>query len=120
MITIIVLATIAGIFHVLFFLLESVFYERPKVHGLFKIKPSDVPVTKIIFLNQGYYNLFLAMGAFLGIYLFSTHQDPVLLEYTMAFMVGAAIVLFLSDRKLYRASLIQGTIPFLTFLLLIL
>ena len=75
--------------------------------------------TKLIFFNQGFYNLFLAAGTFLGIYDSIKSGTLDLVLYTSSFMLGASIVLFLSKRKLYKGALLQGLIPLLTILLII-
>lgn len=119
MIPIIALASISGVLHILFFFMESVFFEKEKIHYLFGIKPSELVSTKIVFLNQGFYNLFLAIGSFIGIYYYVIFHQSLLLEYVSAYMSGAALVLFVSNRKMYRAALIQGVCPLVTFLLLV-
>jgi putative membrane protein len=58
----IVFAAIAGFIHVLFFLMESVWWMHPKVHKNFGIKSFDEATQfKLSFFNQGFYNLFLAL-----------------------------------------------------------
>ncbi len=119
MISVLTLATLAGILHIAFFFMESIFFEKEKIHYLFGIKSSEVPSTRLIFLNQGFYNLFLAIGTFLGLYSYLSWQQSLLLLYVMGYMTGAALILFLSNRKMYRAALIQGLAPLLAFLLLL-
>lgn len=120
MITAIVFASIAGVLHIAFFFMESIFFEKEQIHYLFGIKSSEVTTTRVIFFNQGFYNLFLSVGTFLGIYFLLAMGQPLLLQYVMAYMFGAALVLFISNRTMYRASLIQGVAPLVAFIFLLL
>lgn len=113
-----IFSAISGILHVAFFLLESVFFTRERVYSRFGIKTTDVPSMRVVFFNQGFYNLFLAIGAFVGLYYYSTFREPLLLMYVSAYMVGAAFVLSISKRSMYRAAILQGISPLITLLLL--
>ena len=64
-------------------------------------------------LNQGYYNLFLGIGAIVGAMLVMTDISgrTTLLGYCCLFMVGAAIILYVSRRSMVRGALIQGVAP---------
>ena len=71
-------------------------------------------------LNQGYYNLLLAIGTFVGVAVSSdivVHARHELLVFCAFFMVGAAVVLVASNRKLWRGALLQGALPALALLL---
>ena len=64
-----VFAVLAALLHVLFFAYESVLFERPAVHARFRTRTEDVPAVKPWAYNQGFYNLFLAIGALVGVVL---------------------------------------------------
>jgi putative membrane protein len=113
----IIFASISCVLHILFFFLESVFFEREQIHYLFGIKTTEVISTKVIFFNQGFYNLFLAIGAAVGIYYYGVLGEPLLLVYVSAYMAGASFILYISKRSMYRAALIQGVSPLITLIL---
>ena len=64
-----VFAVLAALLHVLFFAYESLLFERPEVHARFRTRTQDVPAVKPWAYNQGFYNLFLAIGALVGVVL---------------------------------------------------
>lgn len=115
-----VFATIAGFIHVLFFLMESVFWMHPKVHKGFGIKTlAEAEQFKLSFFNQGFYNLFLAMGIFAADYLlFSGYfiAGKTLLLFCCASMFSASIVLLVSKPGMLRGVFIQGLAPLVAIL----
>jgi putative membrane protein len=71
---------------------------------------------KQLAFNQGFYNLFLALTAFLGVGLVIVGADTIGLTLVFAgtgMMLAAALVLVLSDRTKLRAAAMQGTLPLL-------
>ena len=111
----ILFATIAALFHVLFFLMESVFWMNPKVHKTFGMKNIDEAASfKLSFFNQGFYNLFLAIGVFVGIYLLQGELElagKTLILFCCYSMLAASIVLFISKPGMLRGVFIQGLCP---------
>ncbi|HQV79327.1 MAG TPA: DUF1304 domain-containing protein [Chitinophagales bacterium] len=116
----IVFAAIAGLFHVLFFLIESIFWMHPKVHKVFGVTtPELAKQFKINFFNQGFYNLFLAIGVFIGIYLLQGEQAIIgktLIIFCCASMLAASIVLYISKPGMLIGMLIQGAAPLIAIL----
>lgn len=116
----IVFAAIAGLIHVLFFLMESVFWMNPKVHKGFGIKSlEEAEQFKISFFNQGFYNLFLAIGMFVGIYLL--HGEYLIIGKTLvvfcsASMIAASLVLLVSKPGMLRGVFIQGLCPLIALI----
>ena len=116
----IVFATIAGLFHVLFFLMESSFWMNPKVHKTFGVPTLEqAEQFKLSFFNQGFYNLFLAIGMFVGIYLL--HGEYLIVGKTLvifccASMLAASIVLFVSKPGMLRGVFLQGLAPLVAIL----
>ena len=51
-----------SLFHVLTFYLESVAWQTPGAMRLFRATPESAAATRVLALNQGVYNLFLAAG----------------------------------------------------------
>ena len=63
-------AGLAGTIHVLFFVMESILWMNPKVHSRFLVEDlADAEAINVFIMNQGFYNLFLAMGIFAGLYI---------------------------------------------------
>lgn len=115
-----IFASLAGLFHVLFFFMESVFWMNPKVHARFLVQGvEDAERLRLFALNQGFYNVFLAFGCLAGVALVGKWKEDVgrtLVVYTCAFMVGAALVLVFSKPRLVRSAVIQGLFPLLALL----
>ena len=111
-----VFAILAALLHVLFFAYESVLFERPDVHARFQTRTEDVPAVKPWAYNQGFYNLFLAIGALVGAVLALAGQETVglaLILFACGSMVSAALVLVVTNRSMVRAAATQGAFPLL-------
>jgi putative membrane protein len=70
--------------------------------------------------NQGFYNLFLAIGTFAGLGLVlagHARSGLTLVSWNCLSMVGAAIVLVTSAPQMRRGALIQGAAPLLFLVL---
>ncbi len=108
-------AALAAAFHVFFFVLESLRWTDASTRRIFGIRSeADAQVTRPLALNQGFYNLFLALAALTGIALVVAGQLTV--GFTLVFamtgiMLGAAIVLLVSNRRMLRGALVQGVPP---------
>jgi putative membrane protein len=72
--------------------------------------------------NQGFYNLFLAIIALVGVGLLGTEHwvGSALALAGTGSMLAAAVVLVAHDRSMVRAALMQGTLPALAVLFLLL
>jgi putative membrane protein len=116
----IIFAAIAGLIHVLFFLMESIFWMNPKVHQGFGIKSlAEAEQFKVSFFNQGFYNLFLAIGMLVGIYLL--HGEYLIIGKTLvvfcsASMLAASFVLLISKPGMLRGVFIQGLCPLIALI----
>ncbi|MFN8284610.1 MAG: DUF1304 domain-containing protein [Chitinophagales bacterium] len=115
-----IFATIAALIHVLFFLMESVFWMNPKVHKGFGVKSlEEAAQFKISFFNQGFYNLFLAIGVFAGLFLLNGKiavAGIALILFCCSSMLTAAIVLFFSKPGMLRGVFIQGLCPLIAII----
>ena len=114
------LALLAGAIHVLIFCMESLWWMTPGVRARFRRTPEEAAATKLFAFNQGFYNLFLALGTFAGFALLLTGHPRVglaLVAWNCLSMVGAAVVLLASAPQLKRGALIQGTAPLLFLIL---
>ena len=113
-------AILAGVVHVLIFCMESLWWTTPQVRARFRQSPEQADATRLFAFNQGFYNLFLAIGTFAGLALVLLGHPGTgltLVRWNCLFMLGAAIVLVASAPRMQRGAFIQGVAP-LVFLLL--
>lgn len=113
-------AILAGAVHVLIFCMESLWWTTPQVRARFRQTPEQADATSLFAFNQGFYNLFLALGIFAGLALVLTGHPRVgwpLVYWNCLFMLGAAIVLLGSAPKMRRGAVIQGAAPLLFLVL---
>jgi putative membrane protein len=120
----IVFAALAALLHVFIFLMESVLWMRPATWKRFGLKSQDEAATiRPMALNQGFYNLFLAIGIVVAFFLLphpTLHvAGEMLLLFCCASMVAAALVLLLSNPKLARAAVTQGVLPLIAVIALV-
>ncbi len=110
-----VAAALAAAIHVVIFAWESLLWMRPSTRPLFGVRSeADAQTMKQLALNQGFYNLFLAVITVLGIVLVAAGERTVGLTLVLAgtgMMLAAALVLLLSDRRMARAAALQGGMP---------
>jgi putative membrane protein len=123
-----VFAALAALLHVYIFVMESVQWSRPGIWKRFGVPDQrTADATKPMAYNQGFYNLFLAIGAILGIVLFwaAGAEAPgdvagrTLMLFTLGCMAAAALVLLTTGMRYLRPALIQGTLPLIGFVLLL-
>ena len=119
-------AFLAAALHVYIFTMESVTWTRPATWKRFGLaSQADAETTKPLAYNQGFYNLFLAIGAFIGVASVALGPDgsaQQVIGWTLIFsccgsMLLAAAVLALSGKKYLRAAVLQGTAPLLAVVL---
>jgi putative membrane protein len=119
-------AFLAAALHVFIFTMESLTWTRPATWKRFGVaSQADAETTRPLAYNQGFYNLFLAIGAFIGVGLVAlggvgAWQDVA--GWTLIFsccgsMLLAAAVLAFTGRKYLRAAVTQGTTPLLAVVL---
>lgn len=115
-----VFALLAALLHVLIFTFESVTWMQPKTWRRFGVASQEnAEIIKPMAFNQGFYNLFLAIGAALGVILVFTGPTSVgwtLIIFCCGSMVAAALVLVSTGRHYLRAALTQATMPALALL----
>jgi len=116
-----IFAAAAAAFHVFIFALESVKWTEPATRKIFGVATEEDAITqKALAFNQGFYNLFLAITAFVGVGVYALVDRTVGLTLVFAgtgMMLAAALVLILSDRTKARAATMQGTLPLLAVVL---
>src|SRR3954453_4135303 len=111
------LAVVAAALHTLFWYLESIAFPREATWRRFGITSQrDADTIRPMAFNQGFYNLFLAAGVVVGLVLIGTgavEAGRAVVLFACACMVGAGVVLLLSNRALARSAFIQLTPPLL-------
>lgn len=116
---------LAALVHVYIFVLESIRWSTPKTWKTFGLKSQEEADTvRPMAYNQGFYNLFLALGAGTGLVLLLatplTQAGFALAVFAALSMVLAALVLITSSPKLARAAVLQGGAPLIGTVLLVL
>jgi len=123
-----VFAALAALLHVYIFVMESIQWSRPVIWRRFGVPDQEsADITRPMAYNQGFYNLFLAIGVTLGIVLFWAGAPETVAEvagrtlvlFTLGSMAAAALVLITTGRKYLRAALVQGTLPIIGFVLML-
>ncbi len=113
-------AMLAGVVHVLIFCMESLWWTTPEVRARFRQSPEQAEATRLFAFNQGFYNLFLAIGTFAGLALVLMGHPGTgltLVSWNCLSMLGAAVVLVASAPRMRRGAFIQGVAPLLFLLL---
>jgi putative membrane protein len=108
-------ALLAAGLHVLFFVLESVTFGQPRVAARFGLTtPEQIAAVRPMAFNQGFYNLFLALGIVGGLVLVasgSADAGRAIVLFACACMVGAGLVLISTNRRFIRSAAIQAVPP---------
>ncbi len=117
-------ALVAAALHVLFFILESVTFSQPSVAARFGLSTADqIAAVRPMAFNQGFYNLFLAIGIAGGLALVaagSVDAGRAVVLFACACMVGAGVVLVSSSRRFARSAAIQAMPPLVAIVLALL
>ncbi|WP_130177137.1 DUF1304 domain-containing protein [Cryobacterium sp. SO1] len=116
-----VFVALAAVLHVYIFLMESAWWTQPKIWQRFGLaSQTEAETTRVLAYNQGFYNLFLAVGAVIGLFLYfggPEQAGAALILFSTASMFIAAIVLTTSGSGKVRSALTQGTLPLIGFIL---
>jgi putative membrane protein len=111
-----VIAALAAVLHVYIFAMESLLWTTPRVRATFGLSEEEARASRGMALNQGFYNLFLAIVTASGIVAWAAGSHAVgaaLVIAGVGSMLAAAIVLILSDRTKASAAIKQGALPLL-------
>ena len=121
-----VFAALAALLHGYIFVMESVQWTRPKIWRRFGVADqAAADTTKPMAYNQGFYNLFLAVGVVIGLVLIYAGVESAsvraaglaLVLFSLGSMVAASLVLLSTGARYRRPALIQGTLPLIGFVL---
>ena len=120
-----VFAALAALIHVYIFVLESVQWSKESTRRIFGVRSeADADLMKPLAFNQGFYNLFLAIGVIVGVVLLvaggAAQAGFAVAIFGLLSMVLAAAVLLASNPKLARSAAIQGVAPLAGVVLLVL
>jgi putative membrane protein len=114
-----IFAIVAVVFHVAAFVMESFLFHRKDVQTFMLGKPEPAPGVRLWAFNQGFYNLFLAAGPVAGLIAYHAGNVDVgraLVIYGTAFMAACGIVLWVSDRRLWRSMIGQSGPPLIALI----
>jgi len=107
-------AVLAGLVHVYIFCMESLWWTTAEVRRRFRQTPEQAEASRLLAFNQGFYNLFLALGIFAGyalLHLGHPVASATMITWSCICMVAAAAVLTSSAPRMWRGALIQGAAP---------
>jgi putative membrane protein len=97
-----VFGLLAATIYIVVFVWETLLFQRPGVHqGIFFVPTADVPAVRLWAFGVGFYNLFLGVGAVVGLVLWNAGDEAVgrtLVVFTLVCMFLSAIVLLVADR----------------------
>src|SRR4051794_22282348 len=107
-----VFAGLAALVHVYIFWLEALAFDTAG-RKAFGVSAEDAAIMKPWAYNQGFYNLFLAIGTAAGLGLMNPNQGAgvALVTLTTGSMLTAALVLIGSDASKARGAVVQGLFP---------
>ena len=115
-----IFAVLAAALHVLIFYMESIDWEGPLARRTFGGSAQEARPHAFYAFNQGFYNLFLALQALIGVGLVAAGARPVGAALVLAgtgAMLAAALILGLSSPPHRAAALKQGAFPLLAVVL---
>jgi putative membrane protein len=107
-----IFAGLAALLHVYIFWLEALAFDTAG-RKAFQVSAEDAAVMRPWAFNQGFYNLFLAIGTAVGIAVMGSNRDAgvALVVLGVGSMLAAALVLITSDPSKARGAVVQGTFP---------
>ncbi|WP_297104330.1 DUF1304 domain-containing protein [uncultured Devosia sp.] len=83
-----ILVGLVALIHLYIVLLEMVWWDTPRGHKAFRLKPDFARQTKVLAINQGAYNGFLAAGLIWGL----VHPDPAFAWQIQIFFLACVAV----------------------------
>ena len=116
-----IFAGLAALLHVYIFTMESLTWTTPRTRKVFGTTAEEAETTKLLALNQGFYNLFLAIVTAAGIVAIAlghTGIGAALVFAGVGSMLAAAAVLLASSPDKARAAVTQGLFPLVAVALL--
>lgn len=112
---------LAGLIHIGFFIFESYYLQKSHAREFLKMSEIEHKSIKPWALNQGFYNLFLAVGVFIGLTYVRKLQimmAGLMISFAGGCMIVAGVVLFFSVPKMRKLALLQAGVPAVGFVFL--
>ena len=110
-----IVVALAAVLHIYIFWMESFGWRRPAVWKRFNVADqAQADSNRDLAYNQGFYNLFLAIGAIVGVVLLASGLHPAgyaLVILSTGSMLAASLVLLTLGRQFAAAALTQGLAP---------
>ncbi|MFI6675791.1 DUF1304 family protein [Kribbella sp. NPDC050470] len=106
-----VLAIAIAVMLTVVFVMEAILYRNPRLYPMFLTRPGDLDAVRMWTVNMGWYNLTTAAALVAGVVLVQTDHLPqgeALIVFTAAQHVFLAVVLVVSQPKLWLNSLMEG------------
>jgi putative membrane protein len=116
-----IFAGLAALLHVYIWVMESLTWTSARTRATFGISEEEALATKELAFNQGFYNLFLAIIAGVGVVAVFAGCRPAgaaLVFAGVGSMLAAAVVLLASSPDKARAAITQGAFPLIAVVLL--
>lgn len=117
-----ILILLTASFHILFFYIESIGFMNPEILERFGLNETSGAIVKVWAFNQGFYNLFLAIGLFYGLVLVQTkkvQEGFAIIKCLLLIIIGAGVVLLISTPDKAIGAFIQSVPPLLALGLLL-
>jgi putative membrane protein len=105
---------VTGVVHAWAWLMESVLWRKPAVQRMMLHHEDSSDGVRLWAFNQGFYNLFFALGAVGGViaYRLGHHAAGTAVAlFTCASMAIAGLVLWVSDHSLWKGAIGQSSAP---------
>jgi putative membrane protein len=90
--------------------MESILWGKPFANKTFGVTQAESQTNRLFAFNQGFYNLFLSIAIVLGLILKKINTEStgtILIDYAVASVFAAGIVLVCSSPRLLKAALVQ-------------
>lgn len=94
-----ILTALVALLHVYILILEMFLWDKPRGQKAFGITPDFAAQTKVLAMNQGLYNGFLAAGLFWGLWL-GPAGDPVKVFFLLCVAVAGIFGAATSSRRI--------------------
>ena len=108
-------ALLGAAIHVWFFVVESLLFGRPGVAARFGLRTEEqIAAVRPMAFNQGFYNLFLAIGIAAGVAQIAAGADVAgraVVLFCCLCMLWAGIILLVTSRRFLQAALVQLVPP---------
>ncbi|HET6989233.1 MAG TPA: DUF1304 family protein [Kribbella sp.] len=117
-----VLAIAIAVMLAVVFVMEAILYRHPRLYPMFLTRPGDFDAVRLWTVNMGWYNLTTAAAFVIGVVLARSGQESAgeaLVTFTAAQHTFLAVVLVVSERRLWLNSLLEGIPAALLLILMV-